>query len=66
MEIIYHAEEPITPIEIGNRTGIEGFHVEDNSMIRRHRRRSKTKEGKTSYYEITEKSKQWVEKSVYA
>ena len=55
MEIIYHAEEPITPIEIGNRTGIEGFHVEDNSMIRRRRGSSKT-----------EKGKQWVEKSVYA
>ena len=62
MEVLYNTGGKTTPTEIGAKIGIEGFQVGrqlkdkvQQGLV------NKTVEGKTSYYQITEKGEQWVE-----
>ncbi|MBA7633428.1 hypothetical protein ES703_40994 [subsurface metagenome] len=62
MEVLYNTEGKITPTEIGAKIDVEGFHVGrqlkdkvQQGLV------NKTIEDKTSYYQITQNGRQWVE-----
>jgi len=62
MEVLYNTEDKITPTEIGAKIGIEGFQVGRQLKDKVQQRLvNKSVEGKTSYYQITENGRQWVE-----
>lgn len=62
MEVLYNSDHKITPTEIGAEIGVEGFHVGRQLKDKVQQQLvSKTVEGKTSYYQITESGRQCVE-----
>lgn len=62
MEVLYNTEGKMTPTEIGAKIGIEGFQVGRQLKDKVQQRLvDKTVEGRTSYYQITQNGRQWVE-----
>ncbi len=62
MEVLYNTEGKMTPTEIGAKIGIEGFQVGRQLKDKVQQRLvDKTVEGRTSYYQMNENGRQWVE-----
>jgi hypothetical protein len=62
MEVLYNTEGKMTPTEIGAKIGVEGFQVGRQLKDKVQQRLvDKTVEGRTSYYQINENGRQWVE-----